>query len=224
MTRRAIVWVLFIWVLSACGSRDIRINVTFDHLSGLTRQDRVFFEGNAIGDVQDVTYNQDGSYTVQVRIEKGFENAVTQYSHFRIVADPKSSDHKAVMVVLEQSGGTPLKSGVTIAGDTGENDFFKQLQEDLASGFAFFKEQIDKIDRDVRQYPQSEEYRQLKKSLEDLAAEIEQKEKQTREKIKKEWLPKIQSELDKLREKLKQYGREDELEPLEKEVDRIRKI
>jgi hypothetical protein len=224
MTRKAIVWVLFIWVLSACGARDIRINVTFDHLSGLTRQDRVYFEGNTIGDVQDVTYNQDGSYTVEVRIAKGFENAVTQYSHFRIVADPNSSDHKAVMIALEQNGGTPLKSGTTIAGDSGENDFFKQLQEDLTSGFAFFKEQIDKIDRDVRQYPQSEEYRQLKKSLEDLAAEIEQKEKQTREKIKKEWLPKIQSELDKLREKLKQYGREDELEPLEKEVDRIRKI
>jgi hypothetical protein len=224
MTRKTIVWLFFIWVLSACWSQDIRINVTFDRLSGLATEDRVLFEGNPIGGVQAIKYNPDGSYTVQVQIEKGFENAVTQYSHFRIVADPTLSDRKAVMVVLAQNGGTPLKSGVTIAGDSEENDFFKQLQEDLASGFAFFKEQIDKIDRDVRQYPQSEEYRQLKKSLEDLATEIERKEKQTREKIKREWLPKIQHELDKLREKLKQYGREEELEPLEKEVDRIRKI
>lgn len=224
MTRKTIVWAFFIWALSACGSQDIRINVTFDHLAGLEKEDRVLFEGNTIGVVRVVTYNPDGSYTVQVRIEKGFENAVTQYSHFRIAADPKLSDRKAVMVDLDRRDGTPLKSGTTIAGVSGENDFFKQLQEDLASGFAFFKEQIDKIDRDVRQYPQSEEYRQLKKSLEELAAEIEKKEKQTREKIKREWLPKIQRELDKLREKLKQYGREEELEPLEKEVDRIRKI
>lgn len=224
MTRKTIVWVLFLWMLSACVSRDIRINVTFDHLSGLAKADRVVFEGNTIGDVQDVSYNQDGSYTVQVRIEKNFENAVTQYSHFRIVEDPKLSDHRAVRVVLEQGGGTPLASGVTVAGDPEEDDFFTQLQEDLASGFAFFKEQVDKFDRDVRQYPQSEEYRQLKKSLEDLAAEIETKEKQTRDKIKREWLPKIQHELDKLREKLKQLGKEEDLAPLEKEVDRIRKI
>jgi paraquat-inducible protein B len=224
MTRKLVVWVLFIGVLSACGGRDIRINVTFDRLSGLAKEDRVLFEGNAIGSVQAVTFNPDGSYTVQVRIQKGFENAVTQYSHFSIAADPKVSDHKAVNVILDQSGGTPLESGVTIAGDSEEDDLFKQLQKDLASGFAFFKEQIEKIDRDVRQYPQSEEYRQLKKSLEELAAEIEKKEKQAREQIKKEWLPKIQQELDKLREKLKQYGREEELAPLEKEVDRIRKI
>ena len=224
MTRKTILWVLFLWMLSACGARDIRVNVTFDHLSGLTKADRVVFEGNAIGAVQDVSYNQDGSYTVQVRIEKGFENAVTQYSHFRIVPDPKLSDHKAVRVVLSQSGGTPLKSGATIAGDPEEDDFFSQLQKDLASGFDFFKEQIDKFDRDVREYPQSEEYRQLKKSLEDLADEIESKEKQTREKIKREWLPKIQHELDMLREKLKQFGKEEELKPLEKQVDRIRKI
>ena len=224
MTGRTIVWVLFLWMLSACGSRDIGINVTFDHVSGLTEADRVVFEGNTIGAVQDVSYNQDGSYTVQVRIEKNFENAVTQYSHFRIVPDPKLSDHKAVMVVLDQSGGTPLKSGATIAGDPEGDDFFTQLQDDLASGFAFFEKQIDQFDHDVRQYPQSEEYRQLKKSLEDLGAEIESKGKETRERIKKEWLPKIQHELDKLREKLKQSGKEDELAPLEKEVDRIRKI
>jgi hypothetical protein len=224
MTRKTIMWFFFIVMLSACWSRDIQINLTFDRLSGLAKDDRVVFEDNAIGDVQAVMYNPDGSYTVQARIEKNFEYAVTQYSHFRIVQDPRISDHKAVMVVVDQSGGTPLKSGVTIAGDSEENDFLEQLQKDLAEGFEFFKEQIDKIDRDVREYPQSEEYRQLKKSLEDLAAEIERKEKQTREKIKREWLPKIQSELDKLREKLKQYGREEELEPLEKEVERIRRI
>jgi paraquat-inducible protein B len=224
MTRKTVFWILIIGMLGACWTRDVRINITFARLSGLVRQDRVLFEDNPIGEVLDIKYNPDGIYTVQVRIEKGFENAVTQYSHFRIVADPKLSDHKAVEVVLEQTGGTPLENGVTVSGESGETDFFKQLQEDLASGFDFFRKQIDKIDRDVREYPQSEEYRQLKKSLEDLGAEIERKEKQAREKIKREWLPKIQRELDGLREKLKQYGREEELEPLEREVDRIRRI
>jgi DNA-binding transcriptional ArsR family regulator len=224
MMRNTAVWIISVLVLAACWSDGIRINIIFDHLSGLSSKDRVIFEENAVGSVESIKYNADGKYTVQVKIDKNFENAVTQYTHFRIIADPTLADHKAIMVVLAQHGGTPLKSGVTVAGDSNEDDVLKQLQKDFASGFEYFKKQIDKIDRDVRQYPQSKEYRQLKKSLEDFATELEQKGKETREKIKREWLPKIQQELDKLREILKQSGHEKEIQPLEKEVDRIRKI
>ena len=224
MTRKTIMWFFFIIMLSACLSRDIQINLTFDRLSGLAKDDRVIFEDNAMGGVQAVAYNPDGSYTVHADIDKGFAHAVTQYSNFSIVPDPQRSDHKALLVVLSKQGGTPLESGSTVAGVPAENDLFSQLQKDLASGFAFFKKQVERFERDVQQYPESEEYKNLKKSLEDLAAEIERKEKETREKIKREWLPRIQRELDELRQKLKPYGREKELEPLEEEVDRIRRI
>jgi paraquat-inducible protein B len=224
MTRTMTACFIFLLAVSGCRSHEIRLNVTFDNLSGLVRQDRVIFEGNQIGSVQAVKYNPDGDYTVQVTIDKGFLHAVTQYSLFSIVDDNERSDHRALRVLLTKQGGTPLDSGTTVAGVPAESDFFSRLQKDLASGFSFFKEQIEKFERDLQQYPQSEEYNDLKKSLEDLAAEIQQKEKQARERIKREWLPKIQRELDELREKLKQFGREKELEPLEKEVDRIRKI
>ena len=227
MIRKTTVWVLFLMLASAvlaCRSDSIRINVTFDHLSGLSREDRILFDNNQIGSVKAVQYNSDGSYTVQVDIDKGFAHAVTQYSNFSIVPDPQRSDHKALLVVLSKQGGTPLESGSTVAGVPAENDLFSQLQKDLASGFAYFKKQVERFERDVQQYPESEEYKNLKKSLEDLAAEIERKEKEAREKIKREWLPRIQRELDELRQKLKPYGREKELEPLEEEVDRIRRI
>jgi hypothetical protein len=224
MTRKMTACLILILAVWGCRSNEIRLNVTFDHLSGLAKEDRIIFEGNRIGSVQAVKYNSDGSYTVQVSIDKGFLHAVTQYSHFSIVEDPERSEHKAVRVLLTKQGGTPLESGTTVAGVSAESDFVLRLQKDLESGFSFFKEQIEKFERDVQQYPESEEYNNLKKSLEDLAAEIQRKEKQARERIKHEWLPRIQRELDKLKEKLKQYGREDELAPLEKEVERIRKI
>ena len=94
MTRKTIAWIFFIGMLSACWSRDIQVNVTFDRLSGLTAADRVVFEDNTIGAVQAVAYNPDGTYTVQVRIEKSFESAVTQYSHFRI-AGPQGRDGRS---------------------------------------------------------------------------------------------------------------------------------
>ena len=227
MIRKMTVWAFFLFLalmVLACRSNAIRINVAFDRLSGLSREDRILFEDNQIGSVNSVQYNPDGSYTVHAEIEKAFMFAVTQYSSFSIVPDPQRSDHKALMVVLSRKGGTPLESGATVAGVPAESDLFSRLQKDLESGFAFFKEQVEKFERDIQQYPESEEYKNLKKSLEDLAAEIEQKEKETQERIKREWLPRIQRELDELRQQLKPYGREKELDPLEKEVDRIRRI
>lgn len=224
MTRNSLVCIFLLVAISGCWGNEIGLNVTFDRISGLAKQDPVIFDGNRIGSVQAVQYNQDGSYTVQVSIEKGFSNAATQYSHFKIVQDPWQAEHKAVSIYLSKPGGTLLEDGATVAGDPGEGDFFGQLHKDLEDGFTYFREQLEKFGRDVQQYPESEEYKNLKKSLEDLAAEIQRKEKQTRERIKREWLPKIQRELDELREKLKQSGREQEIEPLEREVERIRKI
>jgi len=224
MTRKLTACIIICLAVWGCRSQEMELNLTFEHLSGLVRQDRVLFEGNRIGNVQAVQYNSDGSYTVQVGIGTGFLHAVTQYSRFTIVEDPDRSDHKAVSVFLTKQGGTPLASGTTVAGVSAESELFSRLQRDLESGFYFFKEQIEKFERDIQQYPESEEYNNLKRSLQDLAVEIQQKEKQARERIKREWLPRIQRELDGLREKLKQHGREEELAPLEKEVERIRRI
>ncbi len=224
MIRKLTTCLLLLAAISGCRASEIQLNVTFDRLSGLAKQDRVIFDGNEIGKVRAVQYNPDGSYTVQIAIEKGFLHAVTEYSRFSIVQDPGQVDHKAVSVKLSKPGGAPLENGATVAGDPSESEFFDRLHKDLEDGFAFFKDQLKKFENDVQKYPESEEYKNLKKSLEDLTAEIQQKEKQVREKIKREWLPRIQRELDELREKLKQNGRENELKPLEREVERIRRI
>ena len=223
MMRKMTVMGVFFF-LTACVAQDIRLDVTFDRLAGLTKGDRVVFEDNTIGGVQSVQYNPDGRYTVQVLIEKNFANAVTQYSRFGIIDDPVSPGRRAVCVSLSRQGGTPLKSGTVVAGSSPEKDLGTRLQEDLQTGLDFFRQQIEKFSRDVQGFPDSEEYKQFKKSLEDLASELSNKEQQTREKIKQEWLPRIQKELDELREKLKESGREKEVKPLDEEVKKIRRI
>ena len=210
--------------LTACVAQDIRLDVTFDRIAGLAKGDRVLFEDNAIGGVQTVQYNADGRYTVSVLIEKDFAHAVTQYSQFGIIDDPASPGRRAVCVSLSRQGGTPLKSGTVVAGSSPEKDLGTRLQEDLQTGLTFFREQIEKFSRDLQEFPDSEEYKQFKKSLEDLASELARKEQKTREKIKQEWLPRIQKELDELREKLKESGREKEVQPLDEEVENIRRI
>jgi hypothetical protein len=171
-----------------------------------------------------VNLNQDGSYTVQLEIEKGFVNAATEYSRFSVSDDPQQQGRKCIRIELSQEGGALLADGSSVTGEPPKKDLGTVLQEELEAGIGFLKKQIDQFGRDVQAIPESQEYKDLKKSLESLAAEIERKEKQAREKVKKEWLPRIQRELDALRERLRQSGREEELEPLDREMERIRKI
>lgn len=215
---------LFFFFFLSCHFQQVHINVIFDDLNGLTKEDRVLFDGNTIGSVTSFEYNQDGNYTAEISIDKGFTHAVTEFSRFVIITDPGNPESKALEIRLDQKGGDPLANGATVRGESQEQNFGAQLQDKLKSGFSFFKKQIEKFGEDLQQYPNSDEYQKLKKTLEDLAAEIEQKEKQTREKIKREWLPQIQREMDELREKLKQFGREGDMAPLDDEMERIIRI
>ena len=208
----------------ACRSNAIKINVTFESLSGLQKSDRVLFQGNRAGHVRDIHFNADGTYTAQLEIEKGFANAVTEHSQFFLIDDPMHDGQRGIQIQVAREGGTPLASGATVVGEPPEKDLANRLQKDIEAGLSFFKERMDHISRELKRFPESREYQDFKKSLEDLAAEIERNEAHARDKIKKEWLPKIQRELDLLRERLKKMGREDELAPLESEVERILRI
>lgn len=218
---------MIIWVTAlvvACPSNTVKINVTFERLSGLQKNDPVMFQGSSAGHVEEIRFNSDGSYTVLVEIEKGFSNAVTEYSQFSLIDDPMHDGHKGIRIQLERGGGTPLASGTTVAGMAPEKDLATRLQEDIDAGIGFFKKRMDQINRELNRFPDSREYQAFKKSIEDLGAEIGRKEAHARDKFKREWLPKIQRELDALRERLKKMGREEELAPLDREIERLRRI
>ena len=224
MIRKAMALALVVLFITACRNEGLVINVNFEQLSGIEKGDRVLFEGNTAGRVEQVQFNTDGSFTVRLFIEKGFANAVTEYSRFQIVGDPDKEGRKSIRIELAQLGGTQLADGASVTGLPPDKDLGTLLQEELEAGFGILKEQIDKFGRDVKAFSESQQYRDLKKSLKDMADEMEHMEERARDEVKKEWLPKIQRELDELREYLRQLGREEELAPLEKEVERIRRI
>lgn len=225
MMRRAIISAVGALVLFACSlGGGIMVNVNFERLSGLEKDDRVLFENNVAGHVKSVRYNSDGTYTVQVVIDEGFVSAATEYSQFQVIDDPHRQGRKGIRIRLAQHGGSPLADGATVAGTPAEEDLAAKIRKELETGIGFLMEKMEQIGRDIQAFPDSQEYRDLKKSLEDLADELERKEKEARERLKKEWLPKLQRELDALRERLREKGREEQMAPLDKEMERIRRI
>jgi paraquat-inducible protein B len=224
MTRNAMTLALLAIIFLACRSNSILINISFDEVSGIEKGARVLFQENKAGNVTGVKYHQNGKYTVQIEIDKGFANAVTQYSEFTIIDDPGQNGQKSIEIILEREGGAPLADGASVIGVTPDMGLAGRIHKELDAGFGFIKKQIDKFESDFKSLPESQAYKDLKKTLEDLAMELELKEKQTRESVKREWLPKIQRELEELRRRLKRMGREDEVAPLDREVDRIRNM
>ncbi|MEJ2156567.1 MAG: hypothetical protein P8X96_14605 [Desulfobacteraceae bacterium] len=222
---RAILGAFTVLVLAACSlGGGIVVNVNFEHLSGLEKDDRVLFDDNVAGHVQSVQYHSDGTYTVQVFIDKGFVSAATEYAQFQVVDDPDRQGRKGVQIRLTRQGGTPLADGATVAGVPAEEDLASKIRKELDAGMAFIMEKMEQFERDIKSFPESQEYQDLKKALEDLATELGQKEKSARERLKKEWLPELQRKLDELRERLREEGHEEQMAPLDQEMDHIRKI
>jgi hypothetical protein len=212
-------------VLVACSSDGgIVVNVNFQQLSGLEKNDPVLFENNVAGHVRSVQYHSDGTYTAQVVIDEGFVAAATEYAQFQVVDDPARQGRRGIQIRLTQQGGAPLADGATVTGIPAEDDLASRIRRELDAGMGFLKEKMEQFGRDVQSFPESQEYQDLKKALDDLATELGRKEKETRERLKKEWLPKLQRELDVLRQRLREDGHEEQMAPLDKEMDRIRKI
>lgn len=211
-------------LLGACRSSNIEINVRYDRISGLTAKDRVVFDNNDAGVVTSVTYTREGAYLVRLGIDKAYANALTEHAMFFIVPDTSRAGIKAVEIRHAQPGGRLLGNGVIVDGANESDTISAQLQKEIDAGIALFKKTLDRVGQEIRDFSQSKEYLDMKRSLEALAREMARKEKAAREDLKRNWLPRIQRELDELRERLKQQGREKQLTPLEEQVERLRYI
>ncbi len=224
MVRRLIsVGLILVWVL-ACRSGDISVNVIYDNVAGVTVEDVVIFEQNVVGGVEFIQYNTDGTYTVKLTINKGFSNAVTEFSEFQVVDNPKQKGRKAIEIRITRQGGRLLTDGDTVRGKASSDTMMNSLQKELEAGLGFIIEQIERFRQDARKIPQSDAYKELKRSMEALAGEIRRSEEEARERIKREWMPKLERQLEALRKHLRQLGREKELAPIEERIERIRRI
>jgi gas vesicle protein len=215
---------LIAFVMISCRSNVIHLNVTYTHLSGLAQEDRVIVGGKKAGTVAEVTYLKDGTYVVGLEIEKGFAETLTDASSFYVVDDPARQGHKAIEIRMLQQGGALLADGATVTGASEADRLEHFVRKTLMDGVDHLARQIDKLKQDIERIPDSEAYRQLERTLKELASGLKRSEKEARERIKREWLPKLEQELEKFRKRLRGTGREDELEPLEEEVERIRRI
>ncbi|MDJ0784737.1 MAG: MlaD family protein [Desulfosarcinaceae bacterium] len=209
--------------LVACDSEGLLLNVTFDRIDGLEKGAPVRFEGNFVGQVEEVVYTTSGDYQVTLSIDEGFANACTTHTRFRIA--PKAADNRGMAVEMIQGrpGGIPLTADSKIQGESISPSAALGITADLFKGLEKLGEQIEAFTREFQNIEESSAYQRLREELSALSESMVDAGRTAREKIEKEVLPRIESEIRQLRERLEKMGKEAEIAPLEEELERIRK-
>ena len=224
--RTIILSILFLLAGTLLGFADTNLNlkVKFDQIYGLKRGDRVIYELNHIGDVENVDYGRDGIYNVKVTIKNNFANTATEYSKFFIIDDPLKEGNKSIDVILVQTGGVLLKDGATVDGSSNRSMILEKLEMDIEKGLQYLKKEYEKFQDQVDKIPESKEYQELKRKLADLVEQLKLTSKETHEKIQKELIPKLKEELDKIEETLRKLGEEKQTQPSENQLEKPTKI
>ena len=202
----------------------LEIQVRYDNIAGLKKNDRVVFEQASIGQVDKVLYDDDGIYSASLSINKDFKDVVTRHTRFIIIPDPGFEGRKAVELVQVHLGGPPLKNGSIVEGTDKYSVFLELMADDVKDGIDYLKREYRQFSNELKTLSEHEKVRELKKLLARLGQALKKESKETREKIATEIIPLIEQEIEALKEQLKAYGREEEVEPLEKELKKIKFI
>ncbi|MCF8045642.1 MAG: MCE family protein [Desulfarculaceae bacterium] len=206
---------LIFFVISGC--TPFELDITFDTVKGLKKSAPVIFEEQTIGSVDRIEYSEDGKFLVSVTIEKEFRNAVRTDSVFYIASDPSDAEAKALFMAHESETGSPLESGKTVKGQpyapSSAMGIFKEMVDDMDRG-------LDRFVRDMKQLPESEQYKRFEKELEALSEKMKTAGEKTRDKIRDEIIPKLQKKL----EELKKKGEKEKIKPIEKKLENLQKV
>lgn len=224
MFKKIMIFIIIAFIGAGCETGALHLVVKFDHIHGLVSNDRVIFEKNRIGKVDDVTYTKDGSYRVKLTIEKAFENSATEHSRFYIVSDPQNNDLKAIEMILTQKGGKPLKNNAVVEGSSKSSVIIEQMQKNIEKQMEDLTRQFNAFAEQLKQVPDSEAYKKLEDELTNLYDQMKQSGKEVRDMIQKQILPRLEQELDNLKERPHNKKQKDELKPIETTIKKIKEI
>ena len=212
----AIVYMSMCLLLSGCSESSLTFQVRFPEISGLKKNDPVYFGKNLIGGVKKITYTDQGDYLVDVEIAPGFKNAATEDSRFYIEHFVNNEQKMGVIVEQERPGGVVLQNGAVVQGGV-RTGSLAEILSDLQKQAGAVQNELNNL------------FKELKKSLDTTSGELDRQLEVTLDKLFFQFnsfaddLAKLpdRKEIEQLEESLQQFA--DEFKKVQKDVqDRLR--
>jgi len=201
--------VLFLFVgslvmISSCLpiADDLHFNIKIESLDGLKQGDRVYFKDYPVGKVDSIRVAKDGFFIVQVCIQDA-QRAAALKSHLYIIDDdPELPGKKAIMIKKgDKPSAVPIHEGETVPGFTSLSYYLQKNRETIRKTTEELGQTFDQFIHELKDLPHSEQYQEMKKSLQESLEELLKEGETYKEKLQQEVLPELQKQLDEFKQK-----------------------
>ena len=122
-------------VLIGCVGTTHNFKIRFNDIEGLRKNDRVFFDQTAIGEVMGIEYTDTGSSLVSVAIEDQFSSLTKDSSTFYIDSNPETEDRKAIRIIQIKDGGNIIEKNTIVEGQSKYSAIYSQIANNFQKNF-----------------------------------------------------------------------------------------
>jgi hypothetical protein len=225
--QRYCLWVLsllFLCGLALACRGNLHLTVLYDHDNELRAGDRVIWQEQTIGEVQNVEADATGGVAAQLQIKGDFREKVTDESRFLIQADPQHYWQKHIEMVSLAEGGNPLPNGAEVKGSTYLSLQLERGSRGLAAWSQLLVQELERWQKELKQLPEEEWYKELERQMDYWLNEMEQAGVETRRYFRKEVLPRLQKAVRELEKRLKELGKTNEAEILNIKLEELKQL
>jgi hypothetical protein len=203
---------------------NLRLTVLYDQADELKAGNRVIWQEQTIGQVQAVTADATGRMAAQLQIKGDFREKVTDESRFVIQTDPQNYWQKHIEMVNLAEGGEPLPNGAEIEGSTSLSLQLEKGSRGLAAWLPLLLQELERWQKELKQLPEEEGYKELKRQLDYWLSEMGQAGVETRRYFKKEVLPRLEEAVRELKRRLRELHKEKDVDILEIKLEELKRI
>jgi len=191
-------------MLSACLpiADDLHFNIKIESLDGLKQGDRVYFKDYLVGKVESIRVAKDGFFIVQVCIQDAQRAAALKSHLFILDDDPELPGKKAIMIKKgDEPSAVPIHEGETVTGFTSLSYYLQKNRETIRETTEELGQTFDQFIQELKDLPHSEQYQEMKKSLQESLEELLKEGETYKEKLQQEVLPELQKQLDEFKQR-----------------------
>ena len=188
---------------------------------GYGKNDRVFFDQTAIGEVTGIEYTDTGNSLVSVAIEDQFLSLTKDSSTFYIDSNPETEERKAIRIIQIKEGGNIIAKNTIVEGQSKYVALYGQIANKFRKNVYVLESEINEFIKGLQNLSESEQIKQIERQLDKILAEIENLSVEMKHKLETDILPRLKEQLEGLRRRLEKIGKEEKLKHVDKKLETI---
>ena len=222
--RFRVLFLLFLCGLVPACLGNLRLTVLYDQTEELKAGDRVIWQEQTIGVVQNVEADATGQGAAQLQIKGDFREKVTDESRFLIQADPQHDWQKHIEMINLAEGGEPLPNGAEVEGSTYLSLQVERGSRGLAVWSNLLRQELERWQKELNQLPVEEWYKELERQMDYWLSKMGQAGVETRRYFREEVLPRLEEAVRELEQRLKELGKKNEAEILKIKLEELKQL